>query len=94
MAEDIISNRLELHYFFNDDDKSHSMDAVTRNRCEYELLQIVSTISKELQVDIKTETEAYDEGGLKEFYAFFGTAEGQAIVTISTLAISILGVIL
>ncbi len=87
-------NRLELHYYFSNDDKTHSMDAVIRNKCEHELLQIVSTISKELNVQIKTETEAYDEGGLKEFYTFIGTAEGQAIMTLANLAVASLAVLL
>lgn len=94
MTEDTLTNKLELHYYFSDDDKTHSMDAVIRNKCEHELLQIVSTISKELNVQIKTETEAYDEGGLKEFYTFIGTAEGQAIMAIANLAVATLGVLI
>jgi hypothetical protein len=94
MTENSLTNKLELHYFFSDDDKTHSMDAVTRNRCEHELLQIVGAISKELNIQIKIETEAYDEGGLKEFYTFIGTAEGQAIMAIANLAVAILGVVI
>lgn len=94
MTEDTLTNRLELHYYFSDEDKSHSMDAVVRNKCEHELLQIVSAISKELNVQIKTETEAYDEGGLKEFYTFIGTAEGQVIMGIANLAVATLGVLI
>ena len=94
MTDNTLTNKLELHYYFSNDDKTHSMDAVIRNKCEYELLQIISTISKELNVQIKTETEAYDEGGLKEFYTFIGTAEGQAIMTLANLAVAILGVLL
>ena len=59
MTDNTLTNKLELHYYFSNDDKTHSMDAVIRNKCEYELLQIISTISKELNVQIKTETEAY-----------------------------------
>lgn len=94
MTNDTLTNKLELHYWFSNDDKTHTMDAVVRNRCEHELLQIVSTISKELNVHIKVETEAYDEGGLVEFYTFLGTAEGQAIMALANLAISTLGVLL
>lgn len=87
-------NKLELHYFFYENDTSHSMDAVIRNKCEHELLQIISTVSKELGLSIKIETEAYKEGGLKEFYTFIGTAEGQAIMAIGNLAVTLLGIIL
>jgi hypothetical protein len=94
MTENQLNNKLELHYFFKDEDKSHSMDAVVRNKCEHELLQIVGAISKELNIQIKIETEAYDEGGLKEFYSFIGTAEGQAIMAISNLVVTILGILI
>jgi hypothetical protein len=94
MTEDKLTNRLELHYYFSDEDNTHSMDAVVRNKCEHELLQIVSTISKELNIQIKTETEAFDEGGLREFYTFIATAEGQIIMAVANLAVAALGVLL
>lgn len=94
MTDTTLTNRLELHYWFSNDDKTHTMDAVVRNKCEHELLQIVSTISKELNVQIKVETEAYDEGGLVELYTFLGSAEGQAIMALSNLAVATLGVLI
>lgn len=94
MTNNTLTNKLELHYLFSIDDKTHTMDAVVRNKCEHELLQIVSTIAKELNVQIKVETEAYDEGGLIEFYTFLGTAEGQAIMALANLAVVTLGVLL
>jgi hypothetical protein len=93
MVETILNNKLELHYFFNDEDKSHTMDAITRNRCEHELLQIVGVISKELGFQIKAETEAHEEGGLVEFYTFIATAQGQAVMTLSNFAITLIGII-
>jgi hypothetical protein len=68
MIDDPLNNKFELHYFFNDDDKSHSMDAVIRNKCEHELIQIATTIAKELNIQIKVETQAYKEGGLTEIW--------------------------
>src|SRR4051812_18613502 len=94
MADTPLKSKLELHYFFNVDDKSHSIDAITRNKCEHELLQIISTISKELGISIKTETEAYEEGGLREFYSFIATSEGQAIMVVANLTVTVLGIIL
>lgn len=93
-TEPAIYNKFELHYFFSDEDKSHTMDAVIRNRCEHELLQIVSTISKELGFQLKIETEAYKEGGLVEFYNFLGSAEGQVVIALSTFSITIIGIII
>ena len=94
MTESKTDNRFELHYLFNEDDKTHTMDAVVRNKCEYEFLQIISAISKELNIQIKVETEAYDEGGLVEFYTFICSAEGQAIIALANLTISTLALIL
>lgn len=94
MTEETLKNRLELHYHFVDSDSSHSMDAVIRNKCEHELLQIVNTISREINVQIKIETEAHEEGGLIEFYTFFGSAEGQAITAIANIAVTTLGILI
>lgn len=94
MIENLSTNKLELHYFFGEDDGSHTMDAIVRNRCEHELLQIVGTLSKELGFQIKTETEAFDEGGLSEFYTFIGSSEGQVVIGLSSLTVTILGIII
>jgi len=94
MTESKTDNRFELHYLFNEDDKTHTMDAVVRNKCEYEFLQIISAISKELNIQIKVETEAYDEGGLVEFYTFICSAEGQAIIELANFTIATLALIL
>lgn len=47
MTNTSLANKLELHYWSSIEDKTHTMDAVVKNKCEHELLQIVSTISKE-----------------------------------------------
>lgn len=57
-----------IHYYFND--QSHSMDAFTRNSMERNILEIIKQISKQLNVEIKIETEAREEGGLKEIFLF------------------------
>lgn len=59
-----IPNRLELHYFFSDD--SHSMDALVRNKCEQELLAIIREVATLTGVELRIETEAFAEGGLRE----------------------------
>lgn len=93
-TESRTNNRFELHYLFNEGDKTHTMDAVVRNKCEYEFLQIISAISKELNFQIKVETEAYDEGGLVEFYTFICSADGHAIIELANLTMTILAIIL
>jgi hypothetical protein len=61
----INSNKIELHYYF--DDESHTMDAFVRNKCEHEILLIITDIASILELDLKIESEALIEGGLKEW---------------------------
>jgi len=86
MTDDVLKNRLELHYYFNNDDV-HTMDAVIRNKCENEILHILTTISKELNINIKAETEAYKEGGLIELWSFFCSVDGQQLINISNFIV-------
>ena len=53
---------LRIHYYFKD--KSHSMNAFVRNNMEKDLLNLISEISKTLDIDLKIESEAKEEGGL------------------------------
>lgn len=59
----INANTLELHYWFND--KSHTMDAVIQNKCEYEFLAIVKEVAASFNVEIVIETEPLENGGQK-----------------------------
>lgn len=87
MTEKLLNNKLELHYYFSEDDTSHSMDAYTRNKCEHELLQIVSEITRELEINTKVETEAYKEGGLTEIWTFLNSDNGQLTLIMSLLTL-------
>ena len=60
--------KVKLHYYFGDE--SHQMDAITRHKCEGEILKIIQEISHVLKLEIHPQTEAYIEGGLKEFWSF------------------------
>lgn len=79
------AKKLELHYFFND--SSHSLDAIIRNKCEYELLAIIKEISTILNVEFDIESEALTEGGLKEIWKFLGKNSGQIAIVISIIAL-------
>ena len=85
-----ISSKFELHYFFNDN--SHTMDAVIRNKCEKELLNIFKQVSYIFDIPINIESEAIKEGGVKERWNLFGRNAKQ-ITAISTLIIAITGVV-
>jgi hypothetical protein len=70
MENESLINKLELHYYFDESDDSHTMNAFVRNRCEFELLQIYNELQRELETDVKIETEAFEEGGLTELWTF------------------------
>lgn len=58
--------KLELHYYLTNE--SHSMDAFVKNKAEAELLKMFKEISDILELDLRFEIEALDEGGIKEFF--------------------------
>ena len=84
-----LNNKFELHYHFDDKDKTHSMDAFTRNKCEREILQIISEITRKLDTNVKVETEAYAEGGLTEIWTFLNSDNGQLTIILSLLTLAL-----
>jgi uncharacterized protein YbcV (DUF1398 family) len=78
---------IELHYWF--EDKTHTMDAFIQNKCEYELLGIVTEISKIFKVQIFIETEPLAEGGLRRWFKV-ATKEENKKATITTAIITAL----
>lgn len=64
MLEEDLSQRFQVHYYF--DDESHSMNAFVRNRAEKDLLEAVKRVTELLEVPVEIETEAYQQGGLVE----------------------------
>ena len=83
-----LAEKLELHYYLKDE--SHVMDALVRNKCEAELLAIIFEVSDLLGIEVKIETGAYQEGGLKEIWEFFGRNSNQftLLIFILTLILS------
>lgn len=59
-------NKLELHYWFNDD--SHTMDAFIQNKCEFEFLKVIKEVSEYIKIDIVILTEPLENGGLKRTF--------------------------
>lgn len=86
MEQELSINGLELHYYFDESDDSHSMDAVVRNRCEHELLQIYSELQNELGSNVKIETEAFEVGGLTEFWTFLSDNAVQITLLLTALS--------
>jgi hypothetical protein len=61
-------NKLEIHYFLKND--SHSMDALVRNKCEKEFIEIALELIRALDLDLDIEVEAHAEGGLRDIFRF------------------------
>ena len=59
-----IKQELQIHYYF--DDASHSMNAFVRNKAEKDMLGAFRQIGMLCESEVILETEAYQEGGLKE----------------------------
>ncbi len=79
------ANKLELHYYF--DDLSHSMDAFTRNKCEAEILSILSEAADILKIPVTINSEVYQEGGLKEFWKLLGQNNTQITILLVVVTI-------
>lgn len=79
-----LAEKLELHYYLKDE--SHAMDALVRNKCEAEVLAIIFEISIALGIEVNIETGVYQEGGLKELWAFIGRNNNQITLIVIILA--------
>lgn len=82
---DTIASKFEMHYFLKNN--SHSMNAIIRNRCEYELLNIFNEVANRLEISIEIESEALDQGGIKEVWNFLGKNASQITIIILVLTI-------
>jgi hypothetical protein len=79
------ASKLEIHYFFSD--SSHSMNAIVRNECEREILQIFKEVANSLDFKIDLESEAYIEGGLREFWKVLGKNSSQITLVLAVITV-------
>ena len=53
MDKQVLANKFQVHYYFNDD--SHSMDALVRHQCEAEIIailfEVATTIDENIQIE-------------------------------------------
>ncbi|MCQ4286370.1 hypothetical protein NA647_02830 [Pseudomonas stutzeri] len=61
-----IANKFELHYYLRDG--AHQINALLRNKCEAELLAIVTEIAAILDVEAELIATAAREGGFRDFW--------------------------
>ena len=69
-----LKTKYELHYYLKDN--SHAMNAFLRNKAEKDFLEAVKRIGELLDSELKIETEAHQEGGLKEIIIIGGLTLG------------------
>ncbi|EAI1989630.1 TPA: hypothetical protein SBB91_001728, partial [Campylobacter jejuni] len=55
-----IKQNFQIHYYF--DDNSHSMNAFVRNAMEKDFLNFINEIGNILDIKIKLESQAREEG--------------------------------
>lgn len=79
--------RLEIHYYFSDD--SHTMDAFVRNRCEKELLSVAQHIAHMLGTEITVESEAFEQGGLKEVWSIISNDRLASGIFLTLLTVTL-----
>src|SRR5688500_20307290 len=82
------ANKLELHYYFVD--HSHSMSATVRHECEREILLILKELSVVLDFSIEVESEAFQEGGLKNLWKLLAKNSAQItlLLAVATVILS------
>jgi hypothetical protein len=77
--------KFEIHYHLSD--KSHSMNAFVKNKCESEFLAVAVEVAEILGVKLVWESEALEEGGIREIWVAVGNSSAQIALVISVLAL-------
>jgi len=77
------SNKFQLRYVF--DDESHAMNAIVRNICERELLQIFNEVINVLDLDIDLECDAFTDRGLHASWRFAGEDHAQVTLVLAAI---------
>ena len=81
------NKKIEIHYFFNNE-QQHFMDAVVKNKCEHEILEIIKQIGVILDFEIDVESYAFKEGGLREWFSI--KAKSKTFTVLETIIITVL----
>ncbi len=81
------SNQLQLHYYFSD--TSHGFEALIRNECEKELLNLYYEVAKSLELKLLVQSEPPKDGGFVETWKFLGENLGQISIIISVITLII-----
>lgn len=79
------SNKFQVHYYFSDN--SHGFDAIVRNECEKELLNIFYEIATTLDLKLLVQSEPPKDGGFIDIWKFIGDNPNQVTLIVSAIAI-------
>ena len=86
------ANTLELHYWV--DDNSHQINAYVQNKCEKELLDILSEIAHNLAINISIETMPLANGGVRRWFKIVSKTENKkALITIAIITALATGIL-
>lgn len=86
------SDKLEIHYWFKD--SSHTIDALTLNKSQYEIIALLQEIAKEFDEEISVEIEPYAEGGFKQIFKVLSKQEKKSATIIGAVVLSTITAIL
>lgn len=80
-----LAQKFEIHYHLLE--KSHSMNALVKNKCEAEFLAVANEVAEILGVQLVWESQALEEGGIREIWAAIGSNNSQIALIVSVLAL-------
>ncbi|MFN3899924.1 MAG: hypothetical protein ACK4ML_06115 [Alishewanella aestuarii] len=81
----MLAQKFEIHYHLLN--KSHSMNALVKNKCEAEFLAVANEVAEILGVQLVWESQALEQGGIREIWAALGSNNSQIALIISVLAL-------
>lgn len=87
-----LSDTFEIHYWFND--KSHSIDALTLNKSQHEIIAIFQEIAKGINVEIQIDIEPYADGGFRQIFKILSKQERKNATIAGAVALGVMSAII
>jgi hypothetical protein len=78
-----LANCFETHYYLTN--SGHQIDAIVRNKCEAELLEILITTAERLNVDVTILKDIPRNGGYREWWRIEATKSEKVLITVALL---------
>ena len=87
-----LSEQFEIHYWFND--QSHTIDAITLNKSQYEIIAIFQEIAKEINAEIQIDIEPYAEGGFRQIFKILSKQERKNATIAGAVVLGVMSAII